>query len=499
MRDTPMEGAAHEPVSSYGAIVVGGGPAGVAAALGLRDMGRFAKIALVERSDHITSTDADRSFTYLVDGRGLAALQRVGVCADALDAYGTRNSATKFTFLSPSGKRRTLEMPGQIRRRRDNSWWITRPSLMRALDSRLSTPERGTIEVLTRATCTGVELPSAGSATPLITLHLERGGATLRIRAPFVIGGDGIQSVVRTHLHRSLGDAGKGFDPVRLESPAAGLRFKVLRLPAGFATESDGGSPAEPSRHYVFAPSPRAKDSAFRLNSFAVRTKETPRTAIMIAKADHTLWKIRSGEELLETLRNTFPQAAVGSLVSSDEADRFAKAEGGRFPQPQYVKRLGHAFVGQETQAAVALVGDAIHCFPPDSGQGVNAALEDVAQLLDAIRDGDSFAQTIARYQARAPDVEALCHIAATAAPYQYRQDRAGMRRWVVRTLTKIALHKLAPRTFDLPGVLLVQDADLTYSEMWQRVQNPVHLPKAPRLGHWLTAKLGENATIAAR
>ena len=40
-------------------------------------------------------------------------------------------------------------------------------------------------------------------------------------------------------------------------------------------------------------------------------------------------------------------------------------------------------------QAGVVLVGDAIHAFPPDIGQGVNSALSDVVMLGEALDGAD--------------------------------------------------------------------------------------------------------------
>jgi 2-polyprenyl-6-methoxyphenol hydroxylase-like FAD-dependent oxidoreductase len=40
--------------------------------------------------------------------------------------------------------------------------------------------------------------------------------------------------------------------------------------------------------------------------------------------------------------------------------------------------------------SAVVLVGDAVHAFPPDLGQGVNSALEDVFALHRALERHDN-------------------------------------------------------------------------------------------------------------
>jgi 2-polyprenyl-6-methoxyphenol hydroxylase-like FAD-dependent oxidoreductase len=51
----------------------------------------------------------------------------------------------------------------------------------------------------------------------------------------------------------------------------------------------------------------------------------------------------------------------------------------------------GTASVPPAPTSAVILAGDAVHAFPPDLGQGVNSALEDVYALHRALeRNNDS-------------------------------------------------------------------------------------------------------------
>lgn len=76
-------------------------------------------------------------------------------------------------------------------------------------------------------------------------------------------------------------------------------------------------------------------------------------------------------------LAEAFPQTSFADDIDDEEVSRFAESEGGRFPDPQYCPGL-HWLVkdkgGSDTRevggsSGVALVGDAIHAFPPDLGQ----------------------------------------------------------------------------------------------------------------------------------
>ena len=127
-----------------------------------------------------------------------------------------------------------------------------------------------------------------------------------------------------------------------------------------------------------------------------------------------------------------------------------------------------------ETHAgpAAVLVGDALHAFPPDLGQGVNSALEDVMTLRDSLgRRGDGrTAEAAVHYEdVRAPEARALVETVRVAAPFQYSQAPLRSQIWTMSFLARFLLHKALPGVFDLPLFLLVQQSELSYSEVLRR------------------------------
>ncbi|CAK0827494.1 unnamed protein product, partial [Prorocentrum cordatum] len=117
------------------------------------------------------------------------------------------------------------------------------------------------------------------------------------------------------------------------------------------------------------------------------------------------------------------------------------------------------------------LVGDALHAFPPDLGQGVNSALQDVMVLKEALdAEGDEHpSRAAARFQeARVPEAAALVEMMRVAAPYQYSQSAWGYRLWTWSFLARLLLNKVS-KAFPLPAFMQVQDPELSYSEAWRR------------------------------
>ncbi|CAE7218604.1 bna4 [Symbiodinium microadriaticum] len=120
---------------------------------------------------------------------------------------------------------------------------------------------------------------------------------------------------------------------------------------------------------------------------------------------------------------------------------------------------------------AAVLIGDSLHSLPPDIGQGVNSALEDVtvlARCLDSAGKGATRTAARAYEDARMPDVRALIDIVQVAAPFQYSQAPWRGRLWNISFLTRFLLNKLVPKFFDLPLFLLIQQSERSYSEIWR-------------------------------
>lgn len=127
----------------------------------------------------------------------------------------------------------------------------------------------------------------------------------------------------------------------------------------------------------------------------------------VIRLPNHDIWKIRDGNELREWFSKAFPRLDFTTeppLINQEEFDRFASTEGLTLPPVQYSPELHVA--SPTGEAAVIIMGDAAHTFPPDLGEGVNSGLEDVFALDEALSQNEKIGDMAMAYATkRKPEV----------------------------------------------------------------------------------------------
>ncbi|GLC39051.1 hypothetical protein PLESTB_001287900 [Pleodorina starrii] len=571
------------PPEPCDALIVGAGPAGLATALLLSRREGWSRIVLLEKRISIDVEDADKSYVYMIDGRGFSLTDAVGVTA-AVEAAGVSTAALSIAQVLPDGSF-TERRFGMKDATRSNVWLPRRAFLTALYDGLAEAEQNGRVRLLNNVQVTHIHLAkrsgseTAGAATAggaagtaPIVVHARdaaAGGVELRFAPRLLVGADGLQSEVRRALEEWAPGAGlvpERYRPVVLDSPAAGLRYKVLRLPpnppfrrkdtttteqpqrqaqpqpqsqqqpqaqettqssdaavAGAAAMAlsappkDGGSAAGgggsviPNSQFAMIAGVKApRTRSMRLGLLPYRDPAAPRTANVIAPADHVFWSLTRGPQLGAFLQESFPQLHIPSLFTEQQLEAAAASRGGAFPRPQYLRHftavlpsptaaagLGAAPAGAPAAATtastataststatsggggggggccgVALVGDAVHCFPPDLGQGVNSAMADVMGLAEALdQAGGDLGTALPLYESRrAPEAAALVELMTFGAPYQYNQDTLRRTLWALNVALRAALHKLAPWAFAPQTFVLVQKAEVSYAQMLQRV-----------------------------
>ena len=393
------------------ALIVGGGPAGLATAWVL-DKAGFA-VTLCERRPEASMYESQKAYLYLVDGRGQGFTDTAGLTEElASPALSVSSTNYTVTRLMPDGKRINA-VPPILEPADRPAYWIPRQQLCALLARNLPTSVR---------TLYGTELQEVlRTAEGGIEVAFSRAdGTSERVRPTLLVGADGLGSAVRAKCAEwsaadaSLGATADDFTIRELPSPSSGLNYKMLRLPPDFKLAADEpGATATPRQAYSVRPAKSAPLGQTRLGLLPVADPAYPRTANVILPPKHPVWSLDGGAAVRGWLADTFPHLPVNEIVSAEEAEDFASATPGAFPAPCYSPRQQLVL----PKAAVCLVGDAVHAFPPDIGQGVNAALQDVLLLSRALNEEDAPDDKAAAVAAATPpgETETDAHDAAMA------------------------------------------------------------------------------------
>ncbi|CAK0800585.1 unnamed protein product [Prorocentrum cordatum] len=147
--------------------------------------------------------------------------------------------------------------------------------------------------------------------------------------------------------------------------------------------------------------------------------------------------------------------------LSPGSASAWCTGEGTTFPHARWCSRAS-AWVAD---CGVALLGDSLHCFPPDLGQGVNAGLSDVSSLLALWPQDASSPESIQRaleayHDQQAPEAEAICRLIPIGMPYQYNLPQSFAKfAFFGYLLTRVLANMLMPSFITPPVVFQVTTA----------------------------------------
>lgn len=444
-------------------VIIGGGPAGLSSALMLAKRG-WTNITVLEKRPSADYYEPDKSFSYQIDGRGQKLTDLLEL-TPKLANLSVPNTEFYLTLINKDGTRKTTKLPIADSKRK-TAYWLPRASFVQLLYQEINQHWQDSIQVLFQTE--RVEIKQNREYLEIIAQFNDK--KKLTFIPTLVVGCDGLNSIVRQTLHQMAAGQSNSFEMQQFPSPSSGLKYKVLTLPPQFPLSDTEGDLAQCTMAYAIRSTFKKRKEAISLGILPLKNSDEPRTANIITYPDHQIWQLKTEQEVAHFLKRAFPQLPLDKIISSEEIARFTSSDGGTFPIPQYCSRL-YQIWGQPQDnkgTAVILFGDAVHCFPPDIGQGVNSALEDVYLLHESLAEAqDNLSQALPRYESlRQPDIQALIRLVQISYPWQYNQDPLQKRLWILNFFLRFLLSRVVPFLFNPHSFLLIQNHELSYSEI---------------------------------
>lgn len=478
-------------LSQPAAIVVGGGPAGLATALMLAKHHGYS-VTLIEsagsKQQHL-EFDPSRAYLYNINGRGQRLSRRFPELQAKLESKGV--GITKFERITVPADPKEIFDPHQPWSRGMSQdvldkmgilYWIPRYLM---LDIMMGEVEKeGKITVCFGHDCQKV-LPEGDDVLRVDSRVQSRNGLVVSHYANLVVGADGPRSLVRQELETQhvafkgwKNYSGKVFRIHKWSSPSVGLRLKTLQFEPNLQIPVGDGRmiSTESIYTYNFQSINKRGDNAISLTLLPIQDANAKRPVAVATPPGHELWKQTTGSEMKAWMSKAFPRFSFNdtdnTLVTDEEWERFARSEGSRFPYCQYCRGL--STFSPSGRSGVALVGDVIHAFPPDMGQGVNMALGDVAVLDDCLGNAVSLGEALQDYQdQREGETKAVVRMCRFAAPFQYGQPSLAMRvrkkLWFLNVAMRMALNKLSRGFLPNPGIVAMMDPNLKFERIMRR------------------------------
>lgn len=439
-----------EPVdASVNAIVIGGGPAGLASAIMLAQRGYQVKVfdkakqPLPADSPEWSNFVNERNYNIGLSGRGQKALKVLNVM-DRIEKYTSSvNGRIDWTPERPDvanevnyeGKSYTTKC-------------IQRDRLVAALLEEIHENYPEKISYSYDTDCRNVEwlrdenqreiclLTLTKSSDPIIPYNV-----TWIEKSAFVIGADGAQSLIRSIIHED-----NKLKVFKFEDK----NVRVYRtIPMYLPDKPTDKKVGRKDVNY----SVRTKSD---INFDALPTKEGIYLGVVLFRPwDNRFKEMKTLEKGKEFFQKLFPMFAP--FIRDSDIEDFISKSDSKFAKFSYVGPNLHK--GQTT----VLLGDSIHTVKPFFGLGVNSAFEDILVLKQSLdKTNDSIPKALQVYsKERAKEAKTMVEIS--------KKLDGGFFQFVFPLIVDSIFHRIAPIVFKPNIISLIQNENLSYTQVRTR------------------------------
>lgn len=432
-------------------VIAGGGPVGLFAAILLQSVGHR-NVTILERASKNAAFDINRTYCFALNTRGKGVTGQVPGLLDHLLQF-TPVEEYKLCMISKQGRARVHRVSDFVKNFKPGAIFY-RTRFLYALADFGHRNFEGSVETIYDANVTDVSFSgeNGGTSTVHYTQTNEETGEEeeCSISADLLMGCDGKNSEVVIALRKAnpqIVQSKKGFGARLLTSPAVGRLIRAVIVDPNIYEDL----PDVPKDHATTVWSSAAGD--FRFNILPMLPEDIESLGGLLASVadveDSPIWKATTVEEAYQVFSNSFPQINFRKYVTPEALDMFVN---GRSVQTTSITQLHSLGARVGENGGVVVMGDAAHCIPSDSGQGLNSGLEDAAEFMVTALNSPgsgSAGDIVMEYdRKRMPDVVALAEIATFGGDTQDTKSKFDMMRRKLDRQIRTKANDLLPQFF---------------------------------------------------
>jgi 2-polyprenyl-6-methoxyphenol hydroxylase-like FAD-dependent oxidoreductase len=409
-----------------GAIIVGGGIAGLAMAAALRNIAGVSNIKLLEASSENEFTNIRAGAAAQLGPNGLRALQFItsgDIVQKVIDMGGVLQGNVMMmpggqSMVIPDTTQSDTGIPQVLVR-----WGMLRSVLAEQLP-------QGMILTGAESNVAGYKVSTQNDSE--VSLIDATGNPLDMPSTPLIIGADGVKSTFRALVRKCTTNLAEDFDAAGGEDVTYGGRINVK------AVVNKSLSEEYKSGHTYAAFAPDGSVAIFAgpagdgLTYWAISIADSNDVTFLddIPKgSDEKPEKKNLKEMLLAKLNTLNSDPYIKSVIDLIEQ---TPTDDVYFQKSQEAKGLGTHPLHSE-DGRIVLAGDAAHAFSASYGQAANFALEDAATLAACIRDSENLKDALQDYSKMRLDrcIEMQARSAERAAKAMRGEQAEDVSKWI--------------------------------------------------------------------